>query len=352
MAQASRQNLYVPVNRQWSTKKTKLPRSDGGFDTGNKLQSEILTKLFGQAFETPRTHIPGQRYETEYYTFGNHHWAFETDLFFGIQHAYGGDGNDIIYGTDPSDNKFRNRGDNILYGGGGHDEIRGRGGNDYLHGGAGNDRLYGGDGNDILIGGAGLDRLYGGAGNDVLAGGSEDYFDGGAGQDTVSFSHVGAYQQRYGVIVNLKTGAMQTNYAGSRYDLHIAPVSQMRFSGIEHLTGSRFDDLLIGDDGNNLVRGGAGDDTLYGGDGDDRLYGGDGDDRLYGGGGDDVLVGGENRYDRLYGGDGDDLVIFTMNDDISFTLTFDRPFAYGGAGQDTIDFSRYKEFCRMAMACL
>ncbi len=63
--------------------------------------------------------------------------------------------------------------------------------------------------------------------------------------------------------------------------------------GIENLTGTSFDDTLIGDDGANVLDGVDGDDVLKGGAGADTLLGGLGDDLLTGGGGGDSLDGGE-----------------------------------------------------------
>jgi Ca2+-binding RTX toxin-like protein len=71
--------------------------------------------------------------------------------------------------------------------------------------------------------------------------------------------------------------------------------------GNDTINGSRYGDILYGDNesfspvsipGNDVIRAGGGNDALYGGDGDDALYGGDGDDALDGGGGSDFLDGG------------------------------------------------------------
>jgi len=76
--------------------------------------------------------------------------------------AFGGAGNDKIYGS---------FGDDALNGGGGDDTLAGYGGNDIINGNDGADYLYGDVGNDILSGGDGNDELWGGQGNDVLRGG-------------------------------------------------------------------------------------------------------------------------------------------------------------------------------------
>lgn len=63
-----------------------------------------------------------------------------------IEYAYGGSGNDTIFGNDVN---------NYLSGGNG---------NDYIKGAGGDDTLVGGNGDDNLIGGAGTDYIYGGTG--------------------------------------------------------------------------------------------------------------------------------------------------------------------------------------------
>jgi Ca2+-binding RTX toxin-like protein len=87
-------------------------------------------------------------------------------------------------------------------------------------------------------------------------------------------------------------------------------------AGIENLTGSSNDDVLLGDGGPNALLGGpgadllvgdvgegeAGSDTLLGGEGIDTLDGSEGDDLLRGGLGDDLLDGGPGSDTADYGG--------------------------------------------------
>jgi Ca2+-binding RTX toxin-like protein len=104
-----------------------------------------------------------------------------------------------------------------------------------------------GTGNDTITGTAGVDHLYGGGGNDTIAGGGgADILDGGTGMDTVDYS-----ASFTGVIVNLATSGIQ-----SGGDV---------LSNFEKITGSAFNDTLIGDAGANMLSGGAGDDVLIGG---------------------------------------------------------------------------------------
>jgi VCBS repeat-containing protein len=129
-----------------------------------------------------------------------------------FQNFTGGNGNDVIYGT--------NAGGNVLIGNGGNDIFHVRGGGDTIDGGAGTDYVYfdtltadmtanlqtqtlgggaagttvaniegivGGSGNDTLTGFDNApDYLAGGAGNDILIGGAgADTEDGGPGHDII-----------------------------------------------------------------------------------------------------------------------------------------------------------------------
>lgn len=96
--------------------------------------------------------------------------------------------------------------------------------------------------------------------------------------------------------------------------------------------GTRRDDTINGNGGNDTLRGLGGDDLIDGGLGNDILKGGIGEDFLDGGGGRDRLVGGAdndilfggNGFDTLIGGDGVD---FLNGDAGSAELT-------GGSGVD------------------
>ena len=68
-------------------------------------------------------------------------------------------------------------GTEYAYGGAGNDTIYGNFGSDVLSGGEGDDLIFGGQDDDTLIGGAGNDSLFGNRDNDVLSGGpGRDYF--------------------------------------------------------------------------------------------------------------------------------------------------------------------------------
>jgi Ca2+-binding RTX toxin-like protein len=271
----------------------------------------------------------------------------------------GGDGTDVVYGSNLSDALFYNNGaisggfgsfssiesiwladgDDVIdltsHGTGGTDylkdvTIHGEGGNDVIVGGAGKDALYGDAGNDTIFGYRGADSLYGGGGNDLLYGddlgyngiAGDDLVDGGAGDDTL--------------------------YGGARSDKLIGGDGNDVLygqGGSDNLSGGAADDILYGDDvdtsSNDILNGDGGNDQLYGGAGDDEMYGGSGDDLLDGGAGADYLAGGAGR-DTLISGAGNDNLdggleedtavfsgnradyLFTLNSDDSYTVVDSR----------------------------
>jgi Ca2+-binding RTX toxin-like protein len=309
----------------------------------------------------------------------------EGDTLDGIENLSGSGGADVLRGDS---------GANKLDGGAGNDLLEGRGGADALIGGAGIDtadysasgagvnvdlasgvgkggdaegdtltqieNLIGSAHDDTLRGDAGANLLQGGAGDDVLEGrGGADMLQGGEGNDTATYANSSA-----GVNVSLGTG--QGSGGDAQGD---------RLQDIENLTGSAFNDLLIGDAGDNKLDGGAGDDELEGGEGADQLIGGDGkdtasyidaqtgltvslanpslntgeakgdtfssienlagsenDDTLIGDGFDNVLIGNPGN-DNLQGGAGDDTLIGGAGADVMD----------GGDGNDTASYADSQE---------
>lgn len=223
------------------------------------------------------------------------------DRFDGVEGLEGSDHNDILVGASDANRLAGRAGGDTLRGEGGDDVLVGGAGADLLIGGAGSDvasyagsaarvvinlgtgfrsggdaagdrfdgveGLEGSDFNDVLVGTSGNDILIGGAGQDTLRGAAgADMLDGGAGVDMASYAGSAAR-----VVVNLATGyRLGGDAAGDT------------FSGIEGLTGSGHNDILVGGAGANSLQGGGGDDLLRGGGGDDVLNGGAGDDVLHG----------------------------------------------------------------------
>jgi len=106
-----------------------------------------------------------------------------------------------------------------------------------IYGLGGKDTLNGNSGDDVLIGGAGGDKLNGGIGSDWAS-----------------------YAESAAVTVDLGRGrASGGDSAGDK------------FSSIENLAGSAFNDILTGSSGNNILRGLDGNDILNGGAGADTF---------------------------------------------------------------------------------
>ena len=116
--------------------------------------------------------------------------------------------------------------------------------------------------------------------NILYANNAGNILDGGAGIDTVSYQYGIASGSTTGVKVDLGITITQ-NTLGSGID---------RLWNIENLTGSNYDDTLIGNAGNNTLNGGSGADYLNGGKASDVLIGGLGNDTLTGGDGIDYFV--------------------------------------------------------------
>ena len=164
-----------------------------------------------------------------------------------------------------------------------------------LLGSAWDDDLTGDAGANVLDGADGYDVLVGGGGADILRGGL-DY-------DMADYSGAAG-----GVVVKLNTG-MATNDGDGASDQLVS---------IEDITGSDFDDLIIGDTIDNYLYGGSGRDVLIGGDGDDLLEGGNGAaNQLQGGLGDDRYYVEANDTLVEFANEGYDSVATTRN---SYTL--------------------------------
>jgi Ca2+-binding RTX toxin-like protein len=158
-----------------------------------------------------------------------------------------------------------------INGGAGGDLLAGGNGDDVLEAGetfvnptTGADILEGGGGSDALFADPGGDQLRGGAGNDLLVSSAQlcqaHSFDGGAGEDTVSYA-----RSKEGVHVAL---------GGTGGPPGCASLDQIVSD--EGLEGSDGADVLIGDSHNNGMLGHLGADTMIGKGGNDFLDAGDG----------------------------------------------------------------------------
>ena len=173
--------------------------------------------------------------------------GYGVDTLYNIENVTGSAHDDQLLGDD---------GDNLIIGNAGHDLIYGFGGNDSLYGGNGDDFLRGYSGDDLLNGGFGIDRV--------------SFFD----PDSTS-----------GITVDLNIQGVAQN-TGHGWDTLV---------GIEHASGTIYDDTIIGDGGDNWLWGGSnltgvtGNDTISGGGGNDLIEVGTGNHTLDGGSGTDTL---------------------------------------------------------------
>jgi Ca2+-binding RTX toxin-like protein len=150
--------------------------------------------------------------------------------------------------------------------------------------------LTGDDLRDMMFGLSGNDVLNAGRGDDVLTGGpGADTLNGGAGFDTASY-----LTSASAVTVSLATG---TGLGGD--------AEGDTLTGIEALTGSVLDDVLIGNGGKNTLLGDFGNDTLIGGGGNDTMNGGAGNDTFKVNNAGDVVV--------ETAGDGNDKIMASVN---------------------------------------
>lgn len=138
---------------------------------------------------------------------------------------------------------------------------------------------------------------------------------GGGGVDTVDYSHhsMGAHM---GINVSLKIGMSLSLNGPSQGDT---------FDSIENITGTRWDDVIVGDDKliGNVLMGMQGRDIIYGEGGNDLIIGGEGPDVMYGGGQDDTFRFFYNDARSLVGPD--IIKDFDQDGDDIMEFVFDKP---------------------------
>ena len=219
------------------------------------------------------------------------------DRILSLEGLVGSNFDDLLIGDDLS---------NMIQGGGGNDVVRalgsdGDGGSDILGGADGDDLLDGGEGPDIasfttpwavnvdlsagtattdgfgndtlvgiehLVGSRENDTLVGDAGDNLIIGNAgDDSMDGREGVDEVAF-----FDARQSVVADLGAGTADAGAWGAD-----------EFANFENLSGSVWQDVLVGDDGPNFIWGGNRSDSLAGVGGDDILIGARGNDNADGG---------------------------------------------------------------------
>ena len=227
----------------------------------------------------------------------------------GLDLLFGENGDDAIIGGVDDKEQMTGAGDDLVYGSSGIDTVTGGLGQDWAEGGLGSDFIAGDDlsefpptdgDDDVLIGGGGDDRYHADGGMDIMMPGSGvDNSVGGLGFDFASYSR--ATQKAFG---DLSLPPLVGGGAANPRD---------RFSLVEGITGSPFDDTLRGDDRRkvalqelqqknldeisgleallNRATMLAPQGSLNMFTGDDMVFGAGGSDLLEGGGGDDFIEG-------------------------------------------------------------
>jgi Ca2+-binding RTX toxin-like protein len=252
----------------------------------------------------------------------------------------GGNGNEVIMGTDDNDTINGGGGDDTLNGGKGDDSLNGNRGADLILGGDGEDTLQGNSENDILVGDKGGDVMIGNGGDDILAwndGDGSDLMDGRDGYDTTAVNgsvregdnfelrtnggiaeferlNLVGFQLDVDNVEKFDINGLGGNDTLAVQDLSRTDVKLVSFNGGEGndlLDGSETSTQLIakGEAGNDTLIGSSADDTLDGGIGNDVVEGEKGDDRMIGGSGDDILAWADgDGSDRMSGNSGIDTV--------------------------------------------
>jgi Ca2+-binding RTX toxin-like protein len=304
-------------------------------------------------------------------------WDAEGDMFAGFEAVIASPYDDILVGDDWTNSLQGGYGDDILCGEGGDDHLWGGGDNDTLMGGSGADHLDGELGIDTaaygysptgvfvwLLGGqasggdaagdtfvdienlegSGYDDtlfgddennvLEGNAGNDSFKGfGGADTINGGQGIDTVSYE-----ESTEGVYASLNWDysdpySKQGSGGSAEGDILIS---------IENVTGSSYDDKILGTGEANTFNGMEGNDFLDGYGGADTFDGGKGIDTVWYGSSDDgVLVNLANGQGHWGDAEGDTLIsienLYGSSHDDSLWGNDDNNVLEGGlAGDDTL----------------
>ena len=311
-----------------------------------------------------------------------------VDIISSVSAIIGTSANDTFDGSIAAENVSLGDGDDRLVGLGGDDTLSGGAGNDFVAGGAGNDILLGGLGNDTFNGGEGYDVivLSGSAADYTIVANFSGYtIIGIEGEETTFDVEAARFEngfeisladwegsplpiaedlqgQEYqasngstaGVLISsidvssqtgIELGAPQGGYtdfaetiyyAAFRDNVLATPANILSgattadsiadlFTNAGTILGSVFDDIFIGNNGDEVVDLGIGNDSLDGGNGNDSLFGSFDNDTLLGGEGTDWLDGGLGD-DSLSGDGGNDFLIASQGDD-----TLD-----GSSGFDTV----------------
>jgi Ca2+-binding RTX toxin-like protein len=137
--------------------------------------------------------------------------------------------------------------------------------------------IYDTDYDDLIVGSNGNDSIYVGgfyrpSPNSIQGGGNgNDTIDGGVSDDLLTVNYVNYYREyRSGPTEGITTTFNATSNIGS---ITAGAKYQVSYKNIErfNISGTAFDDLIVGNNGNDMLSGGYGTDSLYGGAGSDTF---------------------------------------------------------------------------------
>ncbi len=218
----------------------------------------------------------------------------------------GGNIVDAGSGDDFVDNRFE--GGNEIRLGANNDTYVGTG---FALSGEGFDRVFGGGGNDTIAVTTFHSSYFGEADNDTFVSeGWQNFFDGGAGTDTLSYELRDDSSTLGGTGVAIDLTQNFTRTGAARIE---------EFSSIENATGTNVGDDIFGSSVSNVLKGRGGNDLIVGRAGNDTLDGGVGGDEMVGGANNDTYIvdnAGDIVDELNDGGNGID----TVKSSISFSL--------------------------------
>ena len=240
----------------------------------------------------------------------------------------------------------------------GYDKLTGGQYNDTISGGMGKDTIYGGKGNDVLIGGLGDDKLYGQDGNNtykfdqIIAGtdtitalGSDIIYTQGKGNTIIDFSGTDIVFGEEGstgcvdvysytkvgnnLVINYAKNIAEDDNATITINGFFTSQNNFYIKDKTHSTEDNYlnlkEDIAIymnGDDTKkNRITGSVYNDSIIGYGFDDTLTGGKGNDTIAGGKGNDAITGGVGENTINYKkGDGLDTITLTKNEKLTINM--------------------------------
>jgi hypothetical protein len=207
--------------------------------------------------------------------------------------------------------------------------LEGGDGNDLVTGSNGPDLIIGGDGNDSLAGLVNDDTVFAGAGDDFIVwnpGQGNDIVEGQVGTDRIVFNGSDV-SENFTILRNGGRVSLLRDVSSITIDINdIEIVELLAFGGVDSVVTTL--DLSGTDVMQIILDGGDGPDVLFGASTNDIIRGGAGADQVFGEGGNDTISGGLDDDAFVDGGPGNDTIVWNVGDGIET--------AEGRTGTDTL----------------